>query len=138
LGPEDLGAIHDLFGEYPDQPDSFDPTQLAAGDFFGIRSGPRLISVAGTHVIGRETGVAAVGNVFTHPQHRGRGHAARVSAAVVEALLERRIETIVLNVAMANQAALGLYRALGFMPFCGYYEGVGDLFGSRPEGTKAA
>jgi len=28
---------------------------------------------------------------------------------------------------MANDSALRLYRDLGFWPFCGYYEGVGEL-----------
>ena len=82
---------------------------------------------AGTHVIGSEAGVAAIGNVFTHPAHRRRGFGGRVSGAVVQELLRREIPTIVLNVAMDNDAALGLYRGLGFMPFCGYYEGVGEL-----------
>jgi len=49
------------------------------------------------------------------------------SAAVVHELTERGIETIVLNVAMDNTAALHCYRDLGFMPFCGYYEGIGEL-----------
>ena len=71
--------------------------------------------------------VAAVGNVFTHPAHRGRGLATRVTAAVVRTLLERRLRTVVLNVAMHNAPALRCYEQLGFWPFCGYDEGVGQL-----------
>ena len=127
LGADDLPSLLALFGEHADRPDSFDAAQLENGVFFGIRRDGRLVSAAGTHVIGRLAGAAAVGNVFTHPDYRRRGYGARVSAAVVEALLGQGLETIVLNVAMANDSALRLYRDLGFWPFCGYYEGVGEL-----------
>jgi len=127
LKASDLPSLLALFGEHPDRPDAFDAGQLENGVFFGIRRNGELVSVAGTHVIGRAAGVAAVGNVFTHPDHRRRGYAGRVSAAVVDALLGQGLETIVLNVAMANDSALGLYRGLGFWPFCGYHEGVGEM-----------
>ena len=123
----DLSLLLALFDEHPDRPDAFDAGQLENGVFFGIRRNGGLVAAAGTHVIGRAAGVAAVGNVFTHPDHRRRGYGRRVSAAVVEALLGQGVDTIVLNVAMANDSALGLYRGLGFWPFCGYHEGVGDL-----------
>jgi GNAT superfamily N-acetyltransferase len=125
--PDDLPALLALFDAHPDRPDTFDPAQLDRGIFHAIRRGNQPVSVAGTHVIGPATSVAAIGNVFTHPDHRRHGHGRAVSAAVVEALLGRGIETIVLNAAMANNAALALYRSLGFWPFCGYYEGVGEL-----------
>jgi ribosomal protein S18 acetylase RimI-like enzyme len=127
LKTSDLPLLLGLFDEHPDRPDAFDAGQLDTGIFYGIRLAGELVAVAGTHVIGRETRVAAVGNVFTHPDRRRRGFAERASAAVVEALLGQGVGTIVLNVAMANDPALGLYRGLGFWPFCGYYEGVGEL-----------
>lgn len=127
LNVDDLASLLTLFADHPDRPDSFDAGQLTTGVFFGIRRHGRLVSAAGTHVIGRAARVAAVGNVFTHPDHRRRGYAGRVSAAVVETLLGLGLDTIVLNVGMANVLALGLYRGLGFSPFCGYYEGVGEL-----------
>jgi len=127
LMASDLPSLLTLFGEHPDRPDAFDAGQLENGVFFGIRRNGELVSAAGTHIIGRAAGVAAVGNVFTHPDHRRRGYAGVASAAVVEALLGQGVDTIVLNVAMANDSALGLYRGLGFWPFCGYHEGVGEL-----------
>ena len=127
LKASDLPSLLALFGEHPDRPDAFDAGQLENGGFFGIHRNGALVSAAGTHVIGRAAGVAAVGNVFTHPDYRRHGYGRRVGAAVVEALLGQGVDTIVLNVAMTNDSALGLYRGLGFWPFCGYYEGVGEL-----------
>jgi len=123
----DLPAILELFGDHADRPDAFDPSQLDDGVFFGIRDGAGLVAVAGTHVVSDGRSVAAVGNVFTHPDQRGRGLARRVTAAVVRTLLERGLRTVVLNVAMHNDRAVRCYEHLGFWPFCGYYEGVGQL-----------
>ncbi|HEY70970.1 MAG TPA: GNAT family N-acetyltransferase [Anaerolineae bacterium] len=123
----DLRELLDLFDGHPDQPDSFDESQLAGGFFFGIRAEGKLLAVAGTHVVSPITGVAALGNIFTHPAWRRRGYSRRVTAALVDALLRRDFRTIVLNVAQDNHAALGIYRNLGFWPVCGYHEGVGHL-----------
>lgn len=127
LGSDHAGELVELFADHPDRPDAFDPPQLEDGVFFGIRQEGRLVAVTGTHVVGHQARVAAIGNVFTHPAHRGRGYGRATGAAVVEALAEAGIKTIVLNVAMANEPALELYRSLGFWPFCGYYEGVGEF-----------
>ncbi|MGD2253169.1 MAG: GNAT family N-acetyltransferase [Anaerolineales bacterium] len=127
LSTEDLPRMLALFGDHPDAPDAFHPSQLAQGSFFGIRRQGELLSVSGIHVVSPLADVAALGNVFTHPSHRGQGFARRASAAVVESLLERDIGTLVLNVDMENQAAINCYQSLGFWPFCGYYEGVADL-----------
>ena len=125
---DDLPDLEALFGTGPDRPDAFDPGQLADEAFFGIRHATQLVSVAGTHVVSALRGVAAVGNVYTHPAHRGQGLATRTTAAVVHALLQRPgLRTIVLNVARENAAALRCYQRLGFWPFCGYHEGVGRL-----------
>jgi ribosomal protein S18 acetylase RimI-like enzyme len=121
------GELLELFADHPDRPDAFDASQLDDGFFFGVRRQGRLVAVTGTHVTGPRSRVAAIGNVFTHPDHRGRGYGRQTGAAVVQALLEVGFETIVLNVAMANEAAQNLYRSLGFWPFCGYHEGVGQL-----------
>ena len=129
LVPYDLPAIRRLFGSSPDLPDAFHERQLAIGPFFGIYEGDELICIAGVHVLSQWAKVAAVGNVFTRPDRRGQGLATRVSAAVVQALLEQDIQTIVLNVAMDNEPALRCYRRLGFRPYCDYYEGIGKFIG---------
>jgi len=102
---------------------AFSPWQIAHGVFFGVWEGGRLIATAGTHVWSPAEGVAAVGNVFTHPAARGRGHASRCSAAVVRAALTAGIATVVLNVRQDNAAAIRVYERLGFRPYATFLEG---------------
>ncbi len=127
LGPQDLEAVQALIAGHPDRPDAFSADQLERGEFYGLRVDEQLVAIAGTHVISETMDVAAVGNVFTHPEQRGQGYGREASAAVVRALLARGFGTIVLNVAMDNTPALRLYERLGFFPFCGYYEGGAQL-----------
>jgi RimJ/RimL family protein N-acetyltransferase len=134
LSAADLPALLELFSADPTPPDAFDPSQLESGCFYGVREGVALVAVAGTHVLSEARGVAAIGNVLTRQDRRGSGLAQRTTGAVCDELIRRGLRTIVLNVAMDNAAAIGAYRALGFMPFCGYYEGVGQLLpGPAPE-----
>ncbi len=86
---------------------------VAAGIYYGVRRGTRLIAAAGTHVIGPGVGIAAVGNVYTHREYRGQGLGKVVTSAVTAELL-RECETVVLNVRADNPPALAVYRALGY------------------------
>jgi ribosomal protein S18 acetylase RimI-like enzyme len=86
---------------------------VAAGVYFGVRRGTRLIAAAGTHVISPQLGLAAVGNVYTHREYRGQGLAKVVTSAVTAELLQA-CDTVVLNVRADNPPALAVYRALGY------------------------
>lgn len=86
---------------------------VAAGIYYGVRRGSRLIAAAGTHVISPTYGLAAVGNVFTNREYRGQGFAKVVTSAVTAELLES-VGQVVLNVRTDNPAALATYRALGY------------------------
>lgn len=127
LDLKDLGDLQRLFGDHADQPDAFTPSQLEQGVYFGMRDGDDLISVAGTHVLSYQHRLAAVGNVFTRPDHRNRGLGTGVSSCVVEKLLAMDIDTIVLNVAKQNHPAIKSYTRIGFRPNCSYLEGLGTL-----------
>ena len=127
LVSDDLPAIRRLFESSPNAPDAFHERQLAIGPFFGIHEGDELLCIAGVHVLSQWAKVAAIGNVLTRPDRRGQGLATRACAAVVKALLEQNIHTIVLNVAIDNEPAIRCYRRLGFRPYCDYYEGIGEL-----------
>lgn len=69
--------------------------------------------------------VAALGNITTDPDFRGRGYASPVVAALCRDLL-RTVEHIGLNVKADNLAAIRCYRALGFDRCSQYGEYMGS------------
>ena len=102
----------------------FAPYQLDSGVYYGVEVGGELVSVAGTHLISPTYRIAAVGNIFTHPSHRGQGYATACTSAVLEELLSRSLD-IVLNAARSNEVALRLYRRLGLREYCPFIEALG-------------
>lgn len=105
-----------------EQGSAFSPHQVAQGVFYGVTYKDRLVATAGTHVVSEVYGVAAVGNVFTHPAYRRQGLGTRCTAAVVQELLARGIQTVVLNVHQDNDTAYRIYRRMGFKEHCRYLE----------------
>ena len=122
LGPSDLDALRVLYAEEP--PAFFLPRQLGDGVYFGVREGADLVAVAGTHVVSGAARVAALGNVHTRHDRRGRGLAAAVTCAVVRELRQRGTETSVLNIVATNVVARRVYERVGFRDYCLYDEGV--------------
>lgn len=111
----------------PFTPDSFDPYQLDDGVFFGVRDKTDgLVAVGGTHIIDRQHGAAAIGNMYTHPLHRGRGCAGAILGAIVATLQHEGIGRVVLNVDQTNGAAQRLYERHGFGIHLPYVEGIGS------------
>ncbi len=107
-----LDALRSLYARsYPDN--WFDERMLETGQYFGVRRDDRLVCVAGVHVFSPRYGVAALGNVTTDPDHRGRGLARRVTARLCRSLYEH-VELIGLNVKADNAAAIACYQRLGF------------------------
>jgi ribosomal protein S18 acetylase RimI-like enzyme len=117
--------------------EAFGPSQLERGVFYGICDGGRLAAVAGTHLVSTTYGVAAIGNVFTRPDCRGRGYARAATSAVVVELLDRGIRDIVLNVDETNGAATGLYERLGFARHCAFLEGPAAARTQAGPGVKS-
>lgn len=111
LGPDDIADLNRLYqlGFAAWLP----TTAITEGLYYGIRVGNRLVSAAGTHVISRSAGLAVVGNVMTHTDHRGRGYATAVTSAVTAELLGF-CDHVVLNVRTDNPPALAAYRHLGY------------------------
>jgi GNAT superfamily N-acetyltransferase len=127
LGPADLGELARLYDdgkESGEVPDFFFPSMLQDGVFFGIREAGELVAAAGTHLVAPSEGVAAVGNVYTRRDHRGRGLAACTTSTVVGELLRTNVATIALNVSRNNDVAIRVYERLGFLRYCAYYEGL--------------
>ena len=86
---------------------------IGLGVYYGIRASGRLIAAAGTHVISHEGRLAAVGNVLTHADYRGRGFAKLTTSAVTQELLHN-CDEVVLNVRADNPPAIAAYTALGY------------------------
>lgn len=117
-----LPAIERLYAT-PDGPEFFHAFMLEQGVFFGAWQDGELVATAGAHLLNVEESVAAIGNVYTHPAHRGRGHATRLTAAVACELRRLGVETIALSVVADNHTAISIYTRLGFVAHCPFYAG---------------
>jgi len=132
LGVGDLPALQRLHaGGKPDNqraddaPDFFSASMVEHGVYYGVfDERQNLMAAAGTHLVVPSEGVAAVGNVYTSPDHRGRGLAQRVTSAVIADLLSRpELHVIALNVRQDNSTAIHVYGRLGFERYCPFFEG---------------
>jgi len=120
LGARDRKELERLYAlAYPEN--WFDPRMLATGQYFGLRRRGWLVAVGGVHVYSPLYRVAALGNVVTHPEHRGQGLARSVVARLCQSLLET-VDHIGLNVAQDNAPARRLYEGLGFSFHARYEE----------------
>jgi ribosomal protein S18 acetylase RimI-like enzyme len=99
----------------------FDPRMLETGFYYGIRNDGKLISAAGVHVYSPVYKVAALGNITTDPDWRGRGLGTKVSAKLCKDLL-KSVDHIGLNVKANNKAAIASYEKLGFEKIAVYEE----------------
>jgi hypothetical protein len=61
---------------------AFSPYQVESGVFYGVLDRGRLVAVAGTHLVSATHSVAAIGNVFTHPNYRERGYGTLTTTGV--------------------------------------------------------
>jgi GNAT superfamily N-acetyltransferase len=116
---EQLAALYALGGGAV----AFSPSQISGGVFYGAFADGRLVAAAGTHLVSPTYGVAAVGNVFTHPEYRGLGYGSATTTAVVAELLALGIRDLVLNVGQENGRAIRIYQRLGFERYCPFLEG---------------
>lgn len=109
LGPEDVPAMLDLVALT--HPGPFARRTASLGRFLGVLAGDTLVAMAGERM--RLDGFVEISAVCTHPDHRGKGLAAALTASLASAALERG-ETPFLHAFADNATALGLYRTLGF------------------------
>lgn len=124
LSHRDTGDIMALFQFYPDH--FFEPHQLTAGHYYGVRvegDEGRLLAVAGIHVVSKSDRVAAIGNIVTNPDHRGRGLSTLCTSMLVMSLLDEGVELLALNVERKNVSAVRVYEKLGFREHVTYLEG---------------
>ena len=121
---EELTALYADGEATGERPPFFDAGMLKHGIFFGIRDRRELVAAAGTHVVAVEEGVAAIGNVYTRRDRRGKGYARQLTGAVTGELIRMGVPTIALNVDQSNAPAIHVYEGLGFRRHCDYREGL--------------
>jgi predicted GNAT family acetyltransferase len=85
------------------------------GDFVGVKIDGELVAMAGERL--RPEGFTEVSGVCAHPDHRGKGYAARLMLHVAGRIVERG-ETPFLHSYSHNSGAIALYEALGFRFRC--------------------
>lgn len=125
LTATDVAALALLYqdGEATDEsPDFFYSSMVTDGVFFGVYEGGDLIAAAGTHLVARDEGAAAIGNVYVRRDRRGRGLGRLVTSAVLHEL--RDLETVGLNVRADNAPAIRVYESLGFVRYCEFFEAL--------------
>jgi predicted GNAT family acetyltransferase len=93
------------------RPGPFRTATHKLGQFWGIRREGRLVAMAGERL--KLPGLTEVSGVCTHPDWRGHGFAARLSAFAAR-LVQDRGETPFLHAYADNSAAIALYEKLGF------------------------
>ncbi len=93
------------------QPGPFAERTAVMGRYLGVFAGDALIAMAGERMC--LEGFVEISAVCTHPDHRGRGLAAALTATLARAAFDRG-ETPILHAFADNETALSVYRKLGF------------------------
>lgn len=81
------------------------------GDFIGVRVDGELVAMAGQRM--RPEGYTEASGVCVHPDHRGKGYAARLLREVTARILATG-EKAFLHSYADNATAIGLYESLGY------------------------
>lgn len=94
---------------------------LIAGASF-IRRSPEGSGIIAASLLTLYQGLPLLAFSMTHPRYQRRGHARALITASIAALQDRGDTELHLSVHEANQAAIGLYRSIGFCEFDGENE----------------
>jgi len=111
LGPDDRDAMLEL--ALRTEPGPFERRTPELGRYIGVRRDGRLLAMAGERM--RLPGWTEVSAVCTDPAARRQGLGAALTLHVAAGIRARGDEAF-LHVIAGNDAAAGLYRALGFRP----------------------
>jgi GNAT superfamily N-acetyltransferase len=118
LGEDDRTAMREL--TQIAFPDFFRERTSDLGLYLGIYEGDRLVAMAGERLA--LTGLQEISGVCTHPDFAGRGHARRLTCALLGRHRRRGTRSF-LHVSEGNMAARRLYESMGFvvrasLPMC--------------------
>ncbi len=121
LQHRDTAAIMKLYSHWRDN--FFEPFQLESGLYFGVRDQTGdLACIGGVHNVSTEFDIAAIGNLVTHPDHRGKGLARAVTSRLLNEVFAR-VGKVTLDVESGNTPAMRLYQHFGFTPAAEFWEG---------------
>jgi predicted GNAT family acetyltransferase len=109
LGPDDAGEMLALVELT--RPGPFCIRTVELGNYHGVFHGRTLVAMAGERL--RLPGYTEISAVCTHPDFRGRGLAAGLSALVARGILGRGDKPF-LHHAAENEPARRIYESLGF------------------------
>jgi len=109
LGPDDADDMLALIAAT--DPGPFERRTVELGGYLGIRSGGKLVAMAGERF--RCAGYTEISAVCTDAAHRGRGLASLLTRAVAGQIRARGEEAF-LSASAGNTNAIRLYEALGF------------------------
>jgi ribosomal protein S18 acetylase RimI-like enzyme len=109
LGPQDAQDMLDL--ATLTKPGPFTLKAQEFGPFWGIRSGGRLIAMAGQRL--GQVGFRELSGVCTHPDVRGQGLGRLMSLYGMERIREAG-DVPYLHAYASNATAIGLYESIGF------------------------
>lgn len=109
LGPADLPEMAALAEREGMMAFGRDP--LPCGPWYGVRRDGLLIAQGGTHFA--TSRIAEIGNIVTAREHRRRGYASQVAAALVQAHCAQE-RAVFLQVFKDNAPAIACYEQLGF------------------------
>lgn len=93
------------------KPGPFSLKSLELGRFWGVREHGRVVAMAGERM--KQPGFTELSGVCTHPEHRGKGYARRLSLHVAAKILETGNQPY-LHAYATNTAAIELYESIGF------------------------
>jgi putative acetyltransferase len=111
---------------YPAESNHFDSPEMLAQPhvrFLGIHLDGELIACGGVKLMDDDGRYGEIKRMFVLPEHRGRGLARVLLAALEEQLRREGCELARLETGVAQPEALGLYRAAGYAertPFGAY------------------
>jgi ribosomal protein S18 acetylase RimI-like enzyme len=92
-------------------PDFFRERTAELGVYLGVYDADRLIAMAGERMA--LPGLQEISGVCTHPDYAGRGHARRLTRALLSRQQRRGVGSF-LHVSEGNMAARKLYESMGF------------------------
>lgn len=113
LGPDDAAEMLELANLT--KPGPFSMKSQMLGRFWGIRRDGRIAAMAGQRM--RQPGYIELSGVCTHPDHRGKGLARRLSLYVADRILESG-DRPYLHAYARNEPAVRLYEDIGFALRC--------------------